>query len=258
MRRPIVGMSYKTYINTIDTATKKADELVEAAGKEKSIEKFIFPSIGLIYPVAKAIENSEINFGAQNISPYLEGAYTGELSIVSVKDIGGKYIEIGHAERKNIFYETLDMLNLKVKLTLEQNLIPVICIGENERIEDFDKGKKFFQAQIDAILNGINNEYLSNIILAYEPEWAIGKQKAADSSYVHMIHSMLREIISEFYGNEAADNIRIIYGGSVSENNVSEIVDHSDVDGVFVGRFGHDANNYQQILNSVKKLKVGN
>ncbi|MCT1904830.1 triose-phosphate isomerase [Oceanobacillus sojae] len=256
MRKPVVGISYKTYVNTVDKATELVKALTEVATNETEVEKFVFPSLGVIYPVAQALKGSEIAFGAQNISPYENGAYTGEVSIESIIDMGGTHIEIGHAERQHIFHETLDMIHLKTKLTLEKGLTPVLCIGEGERLDNSTERKRVLKEQILASFGEVNAALIEKVILAYEPVWAIGKAEAADAAYVHQTHALIREIVKEAYSAELAEAVRIIYGGSVSKDNVYEITTHDDVDGVFIGRFGHDPANYKQILGTVKQVKL--
>ncbi|WP_152658489.1 triose-phosphate isomerase [Oceanobacillus sp. CFH 90083] len=255
MRKPVVGISYKTYVNTIDKATELVKALADVTEDEKEVEKFVFPSLGVMYPVAQVLKGSEIAFGAQNISPYENGAYTGEVSIESIIDMGGTHIEIGHAERQSIFHETLDMIHLKTKLTLEKGLTPVLCIGERERLDNKSGRKQVLKEQILTSFGEVDAALIEKVILAYEPVWAIGQAEAADAAYVHQTHEIIREIVKEAYSAEAAEAIRIIYGGSVSKDNVYEITTHNDVDGVFIGRFGHDPANYKQILHIVKQVK---
>lgn len=255
MRKAVVGISYKTYVNTIEKASHLAKTLVEAVGDDTEVEQFVFPSLGVIYPVAQVLKGSKIAFGAQNISPYANGAYTGEVSIESVIDMGGTHVEIGHAERQRIFHEQLEMIHLKTKLTLEKGLTPVLCIGEEQRIESEKERKSALKQQIAYSLGDSDYSLLSKVIFAYEPVWAIGKTEAADSFYVHTTHKLIREAIQEQYDMLLSEKVRIIYGGSVSKDNVTEIISHEDVDGVFIGRFGHDPQNYKEILATVKRIK---
>ncbi|WP_339181618.1 triose-phosphate isomerase family protein [Oceanobacillus sp. FSL W7-1293] len=256
MRKPVVGISYKTYVNTIDKATELVKALAEVAKNENEVEKFAFPSLGVLYPAAQALKGSEIAFGAQNISPYENGAYTGEISIESIIDMGATHVEIGHAERQHIFHETLEMIHLKTKLTLEKGLTPVLCIGEEAYLENKSERKQVLKEQILTSFGEVDTQHIGRVILAYEPVWAIGKAEAANAAYVHQTHELIREIVKEAYHTETAEAIRIIYGGSVSKDNVYEIITHDDVDGVFIGRFGHDPANYKQILHTVKQVKI--
>lgn len=256
MRKPVVGISYKTYVNTIEKAKVMVQQIVETTGNEKDVEQFMFPSLGVLYPVSEVLNGSEIAYGAQNISPYLNGPYTGEFSIESLKEIGGSFVEIGHAERQGIFHETLDMINLKTKLTLDMGMTPVLCIGEKVRLDNKDEKKEVLLEQISLSLKDVSKEAAARTILAYEPVWAIGQAEAADAGYVHQTTAIIREILADLYGSEISEQIRIIYGGSVSKDNAPEIVEDVNIDGVFIGRFGHDPANYKAIVEVVKERKV--
>lgn len=255
LRKPIVGISFKNYINSIRDACYVVEQFDKLTGKENEIDQVIFPSLGTIYPVSAILKDSNIAVGAQNISPAKEGAYTGEISISSIIDMGGRYVEIGHAERRIIFKETQKMINEKVKLTLELGLIPFLCIGEEVKFENLAQIRGDLEKQILESLVDVSPSLISNIVLAYEPVWAIGQQESADHSYVHHSHDLIRDILNELYGETVAKKVRIIYGGSVSKNNVSKLVNSSNVDGVFVGRFGHLPLNYKRIVDIVKEQK---
>ena len=251
-RRPIVGINLKIYINTMDKATGLAELVKERFKDIRDADIFFIPSMGTIYPVSKALQGSNIIYGVQNIASIENGAMTGEFSIESAEDLGCTMVEIGHAERKRIFKEDYSMINEKVKLTLNHNMIPLVCIGESE---PGDERAEALKEQIVKILSNIPHDQLFKVVLAYEPEWAIGKDKPAETSYVHESHRMIREILSKAYGTEVKDAIRIIYGGSVKKENALDLAGHPDVDGLFIGRFGHDINNFEEIVNLVRKAK---
>ncbi|MCM3054883.1 triose-phosphate isomerase [Caldifermentibacillus hisashii] len=255
MRKPIVGISYKTYINSIQETFKMLDQIVRLTGTEKKIEQVIFPSIGTLYPAAQVLKGSNIALGAQNISPEKNGPFTGELSIESVKEIGGRYVEIGHAERKTIFKESQEMINKKTRLTLEEGLFPFLCIGEEEQENNDDLLYNTFNFQISSALNGIHIELIKNVIIAYEPFWAIGKSFAAEPEYIHKSHDIIRNVLADLYGKEISKQIRIIYGGSVSKDSTPFIINNNNVDGLFIGRFGHNPENYNEILRIVMSIK---
>lgn len=251
-RRPIVGINLKIYINTMDKATGLAELVKERFEHISDTDIFFIPSMGTVYPVSKVLQNTNIIYGVQNIASIANGAMTGEFSIESALDLGCTMVEIGHAERKRIFKEDYSMINEKVKLTLNHNMIPLVCIGESE---PGDKREDALREQILKILDKVPKRQLSNVVLAYEPEWAIGKDKPAETSYVHESHRMIRAILDKEYGPDVKDAIRIIYGGSVKKENALDLSGHPDVDGLFIGRFGHDINNFEEIVNLVRKAK---
>lgn len=254
-RKPVVGLSLKNYINSMDKTEKLCDDINHLTGKEDSVEQFLFPSLGTLSIVAKKLQNSQIGYGAQNISPFQNGAYTGEFSIETLLDISGGYVEIGHHERITIFRETPEMTRSKIRLALNNSIVPIVCIGEGQTKVDFDSFKYILTDQIESYFGKDVSNYSSKIILAYEPGWAIGKVKAANADFVHEAHRIIREIWEKLYGKPASEKIRIIYGGSVSEKNSSEIVSNNNVDGVFIGRFGHDPSKYAEIVSIVKTQK---
>lgn len=213
------------------------------------------PGMGVLYPVAMILKDSEIGLGSQNIAPAANGAYTGEFSIESLKEMNGSYAEIGHIERRTIFNETDDMINQKVRLALDYGVTPVLCIGEVMKTDDYQEIKDLMKKQLFLDLFQIEGKKAEKIILAYEPAWAVGKTCAASAVHVQQVHGLIRECIKELYDRQTSEKIRIIYGGSVSQENVKLIVSDENVDGVFVGRFGHHPKQYASIVETVKKVK---
>lgn len=255
-RKPVVGMSMKIYQNKMKEAVEFAESIADFSKQEKEVELFLFPSLGALYPVAETLKDSPIGVGAQNIAPKANGAYTGEFSIESLIDMGGQYVEIGHSERRTLFQETDDMIHQKAALTLTNGLTPVLCIGEPEKTADYAEIEQFLKQQISLDLTGFSSEQLRKVILAYEPVWAIGAAEAASAEHVQQTFDLLRKILSELFSQEVAQEMRIIYGGSVSKENVVEIAKIESLDGVFIGRFGHDPKNYNSIVETVKKEKL--
>ncbi|MGG5371938.1 triose-phosphate isomerase family protein [Enterococcus sp. AZ196] len=255
MRKPTVGISLKLYQNQIDKARDFAHAIVEEVGEEKRIEQFMCPGMGVLYPVAMILKESEIGLGSQNIAPAANGAYTGEFSIESLKEMKGSYAEIGHIERRTIFNEDDEMINQKVRLALDYDVTPVLCIGEVTKTDDYQEIKDLMKKQLFLDLFQLEGKQVEKIILAYEPAWAVGKTCAASATHVHQVHGLIRECIKELYDIQTAEKIRIIYGGSVSQENAKLIVSNENVDGVFVGRFGHNPKNYATIVETVRKVK---
>lgn len=252
-RKPIVGMSLKIYINTTDKAMMMADTLKNEFPKLTDIDIFLIPSMGTLYPVARTLANTTIKVGAQNIAPMANGAMTGEFSIESAKDLNLTYIELGHAERKRIFHEDYEMIHEKVKLTLESGLVPIVCIGETSKGEGREEELSF---QIQKIFKNIPKKQLEHVVLAYEPEWAIGQKEPAKAAYVHETLGIVREVLEEVYGRKVRESIRIIYGGSANKENAEDLVSSEHVDGLFIGRFGHNLDNFKEIVETVYRVKL--
>lgn len=246
-RKPIVGISMKIYKNTSEELQVYTNTLVDKYPKDLNVDVFILPSMGTLHPVSKILLDTQVGWGSQNMAPFKNGAYTGELSVESLVELGAKYVEIGHFERRTIFKETDEMIADKVSLALENNLIPIICIGEFSR-HDLASVQGELESQIGSALSQADSGQLNQVVFAYEPAWAIGQREAADYTYVHKVHKLIRTILKDKYGDQDTSGTRLIYGGSVSMDNAEAIMDSPDVDGVFVGRFGHDINNFIEIV----------
>lgn len=253
MRKPIVGISLKIYMNRIQPTLDYIEEIKDRLASEEEVELFVFPSMGTLREVGKSLLPTKIGFGAQNIAPLANGALTGEFSVESLIDMEGKYVELGHAERRKNFNETNEMIRQKVELAFENSLTPVLCIGENEAQKE--RAGEFLEEELRSALTGADPEKVKNLIVAYEPVWAIGQAEAASAEYVHQIHQQLRRIIGKLFTEEIAEQVRLIYGGSVSQETVGEIINDPNVDGVFVGRFGHDPKKFSNIVQIVKNAK---
>lgn len=254
-RKPIVGISMKTYQNNYAQALAYTNSLIHKVGSEKDLDLMYFPSIGLLYSLAQAVNASSLQFGAQNIGTMVNGAQTGEFSLEILKEINGKYVELGHAERINLMNEDYNMIATKLKITLENNLIPVLCIGESTRFEEEEELEKELTRQLKNCLEKSLLMDLNSLIIAYEPIWAIGAKESADPKYIWKSHRIIRKILKKIISEESANNIRIIYGGSVSKETTPNIIASEDVDGVFVGRFGHDPDNFAEIVRIVEGVK---
>lgn len=254
MRKPAVGISLKMYMNQVGPVIDYTKKLKALCKGISSTDLFVFPSMGTLRETALQLHDSSIGFGAQNIAFLENGALTGEYSIESLIEVGGTYVEIGHAERRKYFNESNEQIREKIKLALENNILPVFCIGETAA--EKSNPRSFLEQQITEGLKGTDSNKLDRIIFAYEPVWAIGQAEAASYEYIHHSHQQIREIVKAHYGQKIADKVRIIYGGSVSKENAGGIVSDENVDGVFVGRFGHDPENFKSIVDLVSRIKT--
>lgn len=253
MRKPLVGINMKNYINTRARTSEWLEATIPLIENFTDVDTFIFPSMGTLETTASLLAGTSFGFGPQNMAPEKSGPLTGEFSVESIIDLKANYVEIGHAERKNLFHEKSSEIAKKIKLALDEKITPVVCVGESVRANNTDELKMALNKQIEALFEAINVAQWENVVLAYEPEWAIGKSSSADTNYIESAHQALREIIRELGGDETL--VRIIYGGSVSKENAAEIVHQKNVDGLFVGRFGHKPQNFADIVSIVSKTK---
>jgi len=192
----------------------------------------IAPVYTALAAVRDVISGSAVHLAAQNVFSEDKGAYTGEISPVMLKDVGCEYVIIGHSARRKYFHETDESVNAKVKKALAAGLMPIMCVGETE--EEREKGITEFVVgiQIKKALSGIPS--LNNIVIAYEPVWAIGTGKVATSIEAEEVHRFIRGVLAEMYGAQSKE-VRILYGGSVTPDNVGELIDMEDIDGALVG-----------------------
>ena len=233
MRKKIVAGNWKMN-KTPSEAVKLAEMLKQYVDTDKVDVVFCVPAIDII-PVGNVIKGTNIALGAENMYFEESGAYTGEISPAMLVDAGVKYVILGHSERRQYFAETDETVNKKVKKALEHGLTPIMCCGET--LEQREQGITidFVRMQIKCGLNGLTSDEAVKVVIAYEPIWAIGTGKTATSEEAEEVCCAIRVVIREMYGDDAAENIRIQYGGSVNGKNAAELFAMKDIDGGLVG-----------------------
>jgi triosephosphate isomerase len=231
MRKWIVAGNWKMH-NTISESVALAYAIKEGATGLKNGEVVVAPPFTALRSVGEAISDSAVTLAAQNMYYEDKGAFTGEVSPLMLKDVGCTYVIIGHSERRKYFNESDENVNLKVKKALATGLKPMVCVGET----DGERNKGFTQSvvnrQVRGALAGIPD--IGNVVIAYEPVWAIGTGKVATSAQAEDVHDFIRRLLVEMYGCIAAD-VRILYGGSVTKDNIGELIAIEDIDGALVG-----------------------
>ncbi len=234
LRKPLIAGNWKMY-KTVAEAIETARELVQCTAGV-NVEVMIAPAFTALAPVADVVKGTNVALGAQNLFWKNEGAYTGEISPVMLSDIGCRYAIIGHSERRQYFGDTDESVNAKIRASLEHHLIPVFCVGETEAQRNAGETFSVLDKQVTKGLEGFSPESLSGIlVIAYEPVWAIGTGKTATISQVQEVHAFLRSLVEKRFDNLLAKTVRILYGGSVKPDNVTEIMNMPDVDGALVG-----------------------
>lgn len=253
MRKKIVGSSWKMHVNTIKDGVDLAKKIREYVGNIDDTDIFILPTFPMIKFIADIFDGSKIGWGSQNVCFEEKGAYTGEVPVEILKELECTYVEIGHAERRGLFNESDEIVNKKVRLCNKHNLVPIVCIGETK--EDLDNKVQNIRIRTQVLwaLDGLKKEDVKKVILAYEPVWAIGEKEAAKADYVQNMHKFIRGVIAEGYGNETAEAVRIIYGGSVSPESAKDLSRYKDIDGLFIGRFGLKPENFKSIVETMSK-----
>lgn len=233
MRKKIVAGNWKMN-KTPSEALALVEELKPMMNNSDVDIIFCVPAIDIV-PVSQAIEGTQIQLGAQNMYYEPSGAYTGEISAAMLTDCGVRYIIIGHSERRGIFHETNDIVHTKVKVALDNGLIPILCCGESLEQRESGITLQWIEEQITAAFTGLTRGEASKIIVAYEPIWAIGTGKVATSQQAQEVCKSIRNLIGRLYNDELAQDIRILYGGSVNASNAAELFAMDDIDGGLVG-----------------------
>lgn len=218
---------------TVQEAVELAKELI-ANGSFKN-KVMIAPPFTAISAVAKTVEGTDIILGAQNMAVVESGAHTGEISVLMLKDLGVKTVILGHSERRSIYGETDDIINTKVKLALKHKLEVILCVGETLEEREAGEAEGIVTRQLTHGLLDITSEDLKNIVIAYEPVWAIGTGKTATPEDANAVHHVIRNKIRELYGEKEASDMIIQYGGSVKPGNVKALMAEEDIDGALVG-----------------------
>lgn len=197
----------------------------------------------------KASSNCNIIIGAQNMHDEPEGAFTGEISALMLKNLGVEFVIVGHSERRHIFNEDNSFINRKVIRALKDGIQPILCIGETQKEREENKTEAVLEEQFLKGLMGVSKSDISNVVIAYEPVWAIGTGKTATPEIAETTHAFIRKLIIKHYDKKIANNIHILYGGSVKPTNVEEIMKQPNIDGVLVGGASLDVKNFADIVN---------
>jgi triosephosphate isomerase len=231
MRTWIVAGNWKMH-NTTGESIALAQAIKEGTKNIKNGEVIIAPPFTSLFSVGETIKGSLVALAAQNMHYEDKGAFTGEIAPGMLKDSGCTYVIIGHSERRKYFHESDEDVNLKVKKALAVGLTPILCVGETEDERIKNVTQSVIDRQVKKALNGV--EKIDNVVIAYEPVWAIGTGKVATSIQAEEVHSFIRSILKALYGDVSKD-IRILYGGSVTKDNIGELIGMENIDGALVG-----------------------
>jgi triosephosphate isomerase len=253
MRIPLIAGNWKMN-TTVPEALELVREMKDELEKITRVEKVVCPPFVSLAPVRELLEGSTIKLGAQNLFFEDKGAYTGEVSPLMVADLC-EYVIIGHSERRQHFHETGDIVNKKIVASRKAGLTPILCIGE--RLEENEAGKteEVVAEQLSSSLAGVEDS--SGLTIAYEPVWAIGTGKAATGEQASETIAFIRQNIARIYGEKTAQEMRILYGGSVNSANAAEFMQQSEIDGALVGGASLKAPEFLSIVNQTSIIKHG-
>merc|ERR1712071_89878 len=229
--------------------SKLGEETCGVEESEMCTEVAVFPPFPFIAKVREAVEEAGITVGAQSVFFEDKGAYTGSVATSMVKSVGCEYILCGHSERRTIFNDDDDAINNKVKKVLADGMKPILCVGETKAEYDLDIKYEVCQMQLANDLRGVTKEQMADVVIAYEPVWAIGTGLVCGAEEANTVHVYLRSVLKDLYDEEVAQNTRIQYGGSVTPDSVDNLMAQPDIDGCLVGGASLDAEKFGRIIN---------
>jgi triosephosphate isomerase len=246
-RLPFMAGNWKMN-KTTGEAIDLVRELKAAISGVKGVEVAVAPPFTALYAVCKELEGSSIRLAAQNLYWEEKGAFTGEVSPLMLKEVGCHYVIIGHSERRQFFGETDEMANRRIKAALTQGLKVIFCIGET--LKEREEGKTFsvIERQVEDGLKNLSDKEMKNIVIAYEPIWAIGTGKTATPGQAEEVHRFIRGKIEKLYSQEVSEEIRIQYGGSVTPENIKGLMEQANIDGALVGGASLKAESFSKIV----------
>ncbi len=234
MRMPLIAGNWKLF-KTIKQSVELVEELIKEVGGVYDREIVVCPVFTALFPVSKVIENSVIKLGAQDVYYMEEGAFTGEVAPLMLKDAGCRYVIIGHSERRTLFGETDALINKKAKAALEAGLIPIICVGESLSEKETGRTLDVVEHQTREAFKDILTSNIEKCVIAYEPIWAIGTGKSDSPQGAQETIASIRRVIATLVGEEVSSKVRILYGGSVKPENIDGYMKEKDIDGALVG-----------------------
>ncbi len=247
MRKPIIAGNWKMH----KTASEAVDFINQFKGLmgNTDVEVALCVPFTQLWAVKEALKGSSIKIGAQNMHYEDKGPFTGEISAAMLKEIGIDYCIIGHSERRQYFGETDETINKKLHSAFKNDIVPILCVGESLEEREGSKTEEVVRRQVNADLKGLDAEQVSQLIIAYEPIWAIGTGKTATPEQANETIALIREIIKEMFNDEISEKIRIQYGGSVKPENASDIMNQEDIDGALVGGASLKPKDFIEIVN---------
>jgi triosephosphate isomerase (TIM) len=247
MRLPLIAGNWKMFKTVQETVfyIKEARALLKDA---RAIDIVVAPPLTAVHAAAEAARGSTIAIGAQHVHWEREGAFTGEVSAAMAREAGAEWVIVGHSERRTLFGETDLDVNRKLRAALAADLLPIACIGETLQQREGSQTLAVLDRQLKEGLDGFTSEQLAETVIAYEPVWAIGTGRNATPEQAQEAHAHIRTRLRQWFGAEAAERCRILYGGSVKTENVGAIVAQPDIDGALVGGASLDVRGFADIV----------
>jgi triosephosphate isomerase len=255
MRIPFIAGNWKMY-KTVHEAVIFAKELRSLVKDVTDVEIVVGPPFTALHAVAEATRNSNVGISAQDMYWEREGAFTGEVSGSMIKEAGAEFVIVGHSERRRLFGETDVMVNRKTLAAIDVRLTPIVCVGETLEERERDETLGILDRQIKDGLDRVTAEQVAEIVVAYEPVWAIGTGRNATAAQAGEAHAHIRKRLRQWFGADAAERCHVIYGGSVKPDNIRELIAEPDVDGALVGGASLDVHGFADIVTRSRPAAV--
>lgn len=253
MRKPLIAGNWKMF-KTVHEAVAFAKEFKNIVRDVTEVDIVLAPPFTAVHAVAEAARASNIAVAAQDVFWEREGAFTGAVSAAMVREAGAEYVIVGHSERRRIFGDTDVAVNRKTLAALGGDLTPIVCVGETLEEREANRTLAVLDQQVKAALEGVTPEQVSDLAIAYEPVWAIGTGRNATAAQAQEAHAHIRARLRQWFGADAAERCRIVYGGSVKPDNAAELLREADVDGALVGGASLDVRGFGEIVTRARPV----
>ncbi len=254
-RIPFIAGNWKMF-KTVHEAVVFVKELKSLVKDVNDVEIVVAPPFTAVHAVAEALRNSNIGIAAQDLYWEREGAFTGEVAPGMIKEAGGEYAIVGHSERRRLFGETDAIVNRKAAAAIGSGLTPIVCIGETLEERERDETLAVLDRQIKEGLDSLSADQIAELVVAYEPVWAIGTGRNATAAQAGEAHAHIRKRLRQWFGGDAADHCHVIYGGSVKPDNIRDLIAEADVDGALVGGASLDVRTFGEIVTRSRPAAV--
>jgi triosephosphate isomerase len=255
VRTPFIAGNWKMF-KTVHETVLFVKELRIAIKDVSSVDIIVAPPFTSVHAAAEAARNSNVSVAAQDVYWEKEGAFTGEVSAAMLKDAGAEYVIIGHSERRRLFGETDAMVNRKAMAVTAVGLTPIVCVGETLEEREANETLNVLDRQVKDGLDQFASEQIADLVIAYEPVWAIGTGRVATTAQAQEAHGHIRKRLRQWFGGDAADRCHILYGGSVKPDNIRELIAEPDVDGALVGGASLDVRGFAEIVTKSRAATV--
>jgi triosephosphate isomerase len=250
MRKPIIAGNWKMH-KTMSEAKSFAEAVSGLVPNKNVVDSVICAPALFLDRLVESTNQSDVAIGAQNMHFEESGAFTGEISPKALQDLHVDYVILGHSERREMFNETDEAVNKKVLAAFKYNLTPIVCVGETLEQRENNETMDFVASQVKNALVGLTEDQVKQTVIAYEPIWAIGTGKSSTAEDANEVCSHIRKVVEQQFSKEAADSVRIQYGGSVKPTNIKEYMAQSDIDGALVGGASLEPQSFLQLLEAV-------